>query len=379
MPNWIWTLLFMMVIGAIIGGFTNFLAIQMLFRPHRPIYIGKWQLPFTPGLIPKRQKELATQVGKLVVNHLVTPQSIQKKLSDPKFKYEMETLVSDKVHSWLEQKWTIEQLLHFLQIENAEQKAKAYLHSKVKQKYASLKQKYADEPFIELVPEEWGMKVQEKIPELSDKVLEKVIAYFSSEQGREKINTMIEDFFQDRGRIWSMIQIFVGNQSLVDRLQPELIKFLHSDSTKQLLTNILQSEWQKLQQNSLQDLFPNWQDDTLLKHLENWTEKTIPLERLFQLPIYELVSPYKEKIDQRWVPFLLEAGGNYLVERTEEIMKRFQVEEIVREQIEEFSLAKLEELVLSIAKKELTMITYLGAILGGAIGLIQGIIVMITA
>lgn len=44
-------------LGAIIGGFTNHLAIKMLFRPHRPIYIGKFQVPFTPGLIPKRRDE----------------------------------------------------------------------------------------------------------------------------------------------------------------------------------------------------------------------------------------------------------------------------------------------------------------------------------
>ncbi|GIN73840.1 UPF0754 membrane protein [Bacillus sp. J14TS2] len=379
MSNWIWTVLFMVVIGAIIGGFTNYLAIQMLFRPHRSIYIGKWQLPFTPGLIPKRQKELATQVGKLVVNHLVTPQSIQEKLSEPKFKYEMETLVSNKIHSWLNEKWTVEQLLHFLQIENAEQKARDYLHSKVKQKYTSLKGKYSNEPIIKLVPEEWEIKMQEKIPDLSEKVLNKVTIYFSSEQGKEKINKMIEEFFQDRGRIWTMIQMFVGNQSLVDRLQPELIKFLQNDNTKQMLTNILQAEWSKLQQNSMEDLFPNWQDEPLLHYLEKLADKAIPLDTFFHLSIHEVISPFKEKIDQKWVPFLLDAAGNYLVQGTEEMMKRFQVEEIVREQIEQFSLAKLEELVLSIAKKELSMITYLGAILGGAIGLIQGIIVMITS
>lgn len=32
-------ILFMVVVGAVIGGFTNLLAIQMLFRPYKPIYI----------------------------------------------------------------------------------------------------------------------------------------------------------------------------------------------------------------------------------------------------------------------------------------------------------------------------------------------------
>jgi uncharacterized membrane-anchored protein YjiN (DUF445 family) len=32
-------ILFMVVVGAVIGGFTNLLAIRMLFRPYKPIHI----------------------------------------------------------------------------------------------------------------------------------------------------------------------------------------------------------------------------------------------------------------------------------------------------------------------------------------------------
>ena len=92
----------MVVVGAVIGGFTNFLAIIMLFRPYHPIYIGKWQLPFTPGLIPKRHNELAKQIGKLVVEHLVTPESIKNKLYEDTFKNETESLVKLKLNNWLD-------------------------------------------------------------------------------------------------------------------------------------------------------------------------------------------------------------------------------------------------------------------------------------
>ncbi|EEM12477.1 hypothetical protein bmyco0003_7570 [Bacillus pseudomycoides] len=76
-------------LGAIIGGYTNHLAIKMLFRPHRPIYIGKFRVPFTPGLIPKRRDELAVQLGKMVVDHLLTPEGIGKKLTDENFQQEL--------------------------------------------------------------------------------------------------------------------------------------------------------------------------------------------------------------------------------------------------------------------------------------------------
>ena len=36
--------------------------------------------------------------------------------------------------------------------------------------------------------------------------------------------------------------MFLGNVSVVDRVQPEVIKFLGQDGTKQLLTEVLQKE-----------------------------------------------------------------------------------------------------------------------------------------
>ncbi|SIC32620.1 Protein of uncharacterised function (DUF445) [Mycobacteroides abscessus subsp. abscessus] len=39
-------------------------------------------------------------------------------------------------------------------------------------------------------------------------------------------------------------------------------------------------------------------------------------------------------------------------------------------------MERLEEMVLSISRRELKMITYLGALLGGIIGLLQGFLVL---
>lgn len=60
------------LIGAGIGYCTNWIAVKMLFRPHYPKKIGIWQIPFTPGLIPKRQPDLARAIGNAVGNNLFT-------------------------------------------------------------------------------------------------------------------------------------------------------------------------------------------------------------------------------------------------------------------------------------------------------------------
>jgi uncharacterized membrane protein YheB (UPF0754 family) len=65
------------IAGAIIGYFTNDIAIRMLFRPYQPVYVGKFRLPFTPGLIPLNQSRLALKVSTIVMERLLTPDALQ--------------------------------------------------------------------------------------------------------------------------------------------------------------------------------------------------------------------------------------------------------------------------------------------------------------
>lgn len=73
----IWTLIIPPITGAIIGYFTNDIAIKMLFRPYKPLYIGKRRLPFTPGLIPANQGRLAKRVSDTIMGSLLTPEELQ--------------------------------------------------------------------------------------------------------------------------------------------------------------------------------------------------------------------------------------------------------------------------------------------------------------
>lgn len=60
------------IIGGIIGSFTNYLAIKMLFRPLNPIKIGKYTLPFTPGIVPKRKDKLGGVLGSAIMEKFFT-------------------------------------------------------------------------------------------------------------------------------------------------------------------------------------------------------------------------------------------------------------------------------------------------------------------
>ncbi len=65
------------VVGGVIGYFTNDIAIQMLFRPYKAIYVGDRQLPFTPGLIPRNQERLAKRISDTIMGSLLTPEALQ--------------------------------------------------------------------------------------------------------------------------------------------------------------------------------------------------------------------------------------------------------------------------------------------------------------
>jgi uncharacterized membrane protein YheB (UPF0754 family) len=66
------------LIGAAIGYFTNDIAIRMLFRPYKAKYIGSWQVPLTPGVIPRNQARLAQRVADSITGSLLTPEAIEQ-------------------------------------------------------------------------------------------------------------------------------------------------------------------------------------------------------------------------------------------------------------------------------------------------------------
>ena len=73
-----WIFLVPPLAGGVIGYFTNDLAIKMLFRPYKAVYVGGKRLPFTPGLIPSNQERLAKKVSDTIMGSLLTPEELHK-------------------------------------------------------------------------------------------------------------------------------------------------------------------------------------------------------------------------------------------------------------------------------------------------------------
>ena len=83
--DWI-ALIAIPIVGAVIGYATNYIAVKLLFRPLKPFYIGKFRVPFTPGIIPKRKNQLGKAIGDAVAQKLLTPGDIETVLRSDRVK-----------------------------------------------------------------------------------------------------------------------------------------------------------------------------------------------------------------------------------------------------------------------------------------------------
>lgn len=69
--------------GALIGWLTNVIAIWLLFRPRRGIRLGPWRLQ---GLLPRRQAEIARNIGQVLEKELLSPDDLIERLQSPELK-----------------------------------------------------------------------------------------------------------------------------------------------------------------------------------------------------------------------------------------------------------------------------------------------------
>ncbi|WP_309086788.1 DUF445 family protein [Domibacillus sp.] len=373
----LWLVLFMGVIGALIGGITNAIAIRMLFRPYKEYYISKWRVPFTPGLIPKRKAELARQIGKVVDEHLLTPSSIEQKMTEPEFREEIRAVVQTEAKKWLRSEITIAEIFQKAHISRPEKKIEAHLQKWMDEKYANIKDFYTDQPVKESLPAEWLDRAEARIPDISSYLLTKGAGYFSSDEGRHRVKRMTNDLLSEWGRIGSMIRMVVGNTSLEEKIRLEIVKFFISPGAKDLVNTMLKNEWERMIDWNWSHVLEHFSDEKALQKTKVFILNQLNIAELLDRPVSLYLAPYEEKLIHDFVPKLAEEGLARAAKRVPSVMQKLEIDGIVRSQIEAFSTERLERIVLEIAHRELKMITWLGALLGGLIGILQALIMSV--
>lgn len=286
------------LIGALIGYFTNFIAVKMLFRPHHPVMLGSRRLPFTPGLIPKRKDELAGAIGKAVGTTLLTKDDLTEALPVDSIKEAMSNAL-------------------------------------------------------------WEQFCQARVSVTS---VGQAMTSLLSERQYETMRNQLEDTITERAvealRQMNISEIIIteGTRAIKEKVQGTLLAMVVNDQLIQSIAGPLGDEIQDyIERNGEAKIRPVIAGE--LVRLEAGTigslARQLPLEKE---QIAHLVDVFYDKC----------VAGSI-----GKIVEDIDVASIIEEKIKDMEIEKLEELILSVMKKELNAIVNLGALIGLVIGLLN--------
>ena len=104
-------LLVMVLISGAIGWITNWVAIKMLFRPHKEINFGLFKIQ---GLIPKRKAEIGTGIASIIQNELISVKDVISNIDREEFSKRLNKLIDDVLDKNLKKK--VKEKFPFLQM-----------------------------------------------------------------------------------------------------------------------------------------------------------------------------------------------------------------------------------------------------------------------
>lgn len=164
-------------ICALIGWFTNYLAVKMLFHPKEPISIFRWTIQ---GIFPKRQKALAMNLGELIEKELISHEDIQKVIHDPKFIAKFESMIQDNIKHFLENRLgSLNPMINMFLSDEVKQKIQDLLSDEIKKIIPEIIQKTSDELQDKL---DFSHIVRKKVEAFSmDKLEEMLFSIMSKE------------------------------------------------------------------------------------------------------------------------------------------------------------------------------------------------------
>ena len=272
-----------LIMSAVIGLFTNYIAVKMLFRPYEAKYIGKFKIPFTPGIIPRRQGALAKAFGRMISESLVRTEDLKR------------ALLSDEIASTI-----AKGILAFPSIRSSGE---------------------------HLFPEQYEEKRDMVLDLLTDKILEGILAMKVGEVISDEATAAVQGFAARN----PLVSMFVNDAMIAQLAAPigeRVTEFLQGDGRLRLRT-ALEEELAELE----------------VRPVAEWVKDTAAFERI-------VVGLYRRLVDKY-------AGS---------IASQFHIAEIVEAKINAMPPSALEELLLSVMKKELNAIIGLGGVIGLLLG-----------
>lgn len=221
-------LLISIFVGAFIGALTNLIAITMLFRPFRAIKIWKWRLPFTPGMIPRRQPEIAYQLGQVVAKHLVTKDALEEYLNSPLIQEQLRDFLGQAAHGLLER---------------VKQTKVGYLSEKV------------------------GLESEELAHKGVTELTLRIKRLVQSAEGARLLYQFAQSAIEKQGTFRRMLDMLLPKDKLTSKLQMMIIDNLENGLFREWLYAYLYQELRKLEEQTVAEILGTEQEQRLMDQL----------------------------------------------------------------------------------------------------------------
>ncbi|MFJ7852921.1 hypothetical protein ACIQX3_09105 [Peribacillus frigoritolerans] len=110
---------------------------------------------------------------------------------------------------------------------------------------------------------------------------------------------MLDDFFKERGKLINLIQLFIGNEKLIDKIQPEIIKFFEQSRTIDILSVMLVKEWGNLENWDIEKIEGMIGRETIKQWITEKTAEMLPVASIMNKPVRELTADFSDIIVER--------------------------------------------------------------------------------
>lgn len=200
--------------------------------------------------------------------------------------------------------------------------ALAFVHESMKKKVSDVINTVGEEK-LEVISDALGDKISKKLntEENIDSIISKLNCKISSFRSYEEI---IKVLFNDYENI------------LIDNIDSMISQIVNNDQLSSGISKIIEKVFDKFLQNSLNDICYN-----------------------------------KQNLENSIMSILDNLYNDFVENKSAKVLEIVDVSSIVEEQINAFEVDYAEEIIIGIANKELKAITWLGALLGGILGILS--------
>ncbi|WP_178024244.1 DUF445 family protein [uncultured Paenibacillus sp.] len=384
MPDWLYVLV-SVTVAALVGGVTNHFAIKMLFHPRNSVHIGKFHVPFTPGLIPKRRDDIAASLGQVVADYLVTAEGLQETVQRPAFRNKAEDALRGFVERLASSEATLRQaalrVWSAAEFEALKPRLAAGVRETAMRGFARLWE-HADLgslPLKRLVPG-WSEENRKAwSAALAGALLGVVEEELLSASGQRMLSKMAAGMMDKAGGfLGTMAAIFMDEDKLVQKMTPALVQALRGEDAVNKTAQAIETRLELYGEKPVSELLAILTGEEALGWLGGKLEQ-LPLERWLEqaesVSLRSLIEPWKAQA-VAMVPVLTGRLLDLIAKGIPAAMQAVDLPGLVEEQVQKFPVERLEEVILSVSGKEFRAITWLGVLLGGMIGLFQSLLML---